>query len=298
MSMGLSVVIPAYNYAHCLVTAVRSVLSEPGDDFEVLVINDGSSDNTDEVMTALLAEGDARLRYISQPNQGLSAVRNRGIKEGLFEWLVFLDADDEMCPGALEAYRRCASEHPRARLLIGGHYSCKGDRKTAIAPIEVSASHRDNLANYLEKKLSISNGACAMHKSLFANVGYDPNLRHTEDVPVFSHILANFDVASFATPVAAIHKHDDSMRHDVDAALKVGPALEAHIFDDNGLPEWAQSLRKAYRTRRLLSLLKICDRADRAREVRGLYLQLLRTAPVEALKPRYLRRFVRSLFAS
>ncbi len=298
MSQGFSVVIPAFNYGHCVERAVRSVLKQTCPAFEVIVINDGSSDDTETVMQALVAEGDERLRYVSQSNQGLSAVRNRGVEESRYPWLVFLDADDEMCPGALAAYQACATENPSARLLIGGHVSATADRQTPIAPLEASAERKVNFANYLNKKLTISNGACAMHQSLFETVRYDPALRHTEDLPVFAHILANYDVACFPAPVAVIHKHAGSMRHDVDAALRVGLSLETSIFDDNGLPDWAATLRKPYRARRLISLIKLCERAGRYRDVRQLYRALLRVSPLQALSPRYLRRFLRSLWQS
>lgn len=298
MNQGFSVVIPVFNYGHCVERAVRSVLDQSYPALEVIVVNDGSTDDTDIVMRGLVALGDQRLRYISQTNQGLSAVRNRGLQESRYPWLVFLDADDEMCPGALEAYQACATACPSARLLIGGHVSATTDRQTSIAPLEASAERKLNFANYLNKKLTISNGACAMHRSLFESVSYDPALRHTEDLPVFAHILANYNVACFSTPVAMIHKHAGSMRHDVDAALKVGLSLEAKIFDDNGLPQWAEALRKPYRARRLISLIKLCERAGRYQDVGRLYRELFRVSPLQALSPRYLRRFLRSLWLS
>ncbi|PHR64023.1 glycosyltransferase family 2 protein [Alcanivorax sp.] len=298
MSAGFSVVIPAYNYGHCIERAVQSVLSQSYSDFEVLVINDGSTDNTDEIMRALENQHSDVLRYIPQVNQGLSAVRNRGIEKARFPWLIFLDADDEMCSEALSALEKCAQESPQARLLIGGHYSCSGDACEKIRPRPITADCKKNFAAFLGKKLTISNGACAMHQQLFATVRYDPNLRHTEDLPVFAHVLANYPVATTPEPIAKIHKHEDSMRHDVSAALAVGMSLEERIFDHNGLPEWAQSARKAYRVRRLLSLLKICYRAERYTDVRCLYRQLFGEAPLTALQPRYLRRLLKSLMKS
>lgn len=295
MTIGFSVVIPAFNYGHCVERAVRSVLAQSSEIFEVLVINDGSSDNTDEVMQLLVQEGDDRLRYLSQPNRGLSAVRNRGVRESRYDWLVFLDADDEMCAEALTAYAECASAHPDARLLIGGHVSCRGKERSVIAPLKASPDRRANFINYLNKRLTISNGACAMHKEVFSSAHYDPELRHTEDIPVFAHVLSRYDAASFSGPVALIYKHSNSMRHDVDAALQVGMNLESCIFDNNDLPAWAESYRQKYRVRRLLSLLKICDRAGRYREVRRLFPLLFRASPLQALKPRYLRRYIRSL---
>lgn len=295
MSTGFSVVIPAYNYGHCIERAVQSVLNQSYSDFEVLVINDGSTDNTDTVMQSLSEQNSSRLSYVRQNNQGLSAVRNRGVEEAVFSWLVFLDADDEMCSGALAALDQCAQGNPQARLLIGGHLSCSQEGCDEIRPWPASDDCQQNFSEYLGKKLTISNGACAMHRTLFASVRYDRELRHTEDLPVFAHVLANYPVATTPQPIAKIHKHEDSMRHDVSAALAVGMSLESRIFDNNGLPEWAQAMRKSYRVRRLLSLVKICDRAGSYGDVRHLYRQLFREAPLAALRPRYLRRLLKSL---
>jgi glycosyltransferase involved in cell wall biosynthesis len=295
MNTGFSVVIPAYNYGHCIERAVRSVLNQSYPVFEVIVINDGSTDDTDVLMQSLMEGDNPRLRYITQSNQGLSAVRNMGVEESTYPWLVFLDADDEMCPEGLAALGQCFQENPEALLLIGGHFSCSGEVCDQVHPWPASDNKQKNFSAFLEKKFSLSNGACAMHRQLFMAVRYDPELRHTEDLPVFAHVIANYPVATVSLPIAKIHKHVGSMRHDVDAALAVGMSLESRIFDNNGLPEWAQPMRKRYRVRRLLSLLKICDRAERYGDVRRLYGQLFRESPFMAMQPRYIRRLIKSL---
>lgn len=294
MSEGFSVVIPAYNYGHCVERAVRSVLNQSCTDFEVIVINDGSTDDTDVVMRRIQESGAEPLRYIYQENRGVSAVRNRGIDESRYPWLVFLDADDEMCPGALAELQQCALKYPGARLLIGGHLSCFDSECVNVEAGPVFESRKKNLLAYLSKRLGISNGACAMHRNIFDGVRYDSDLHHTEDIPVFAHALANYPAAMTTALIARIHKHADSRRHDVEAALKVGISLESAIFENNGLPDWALGLRKPYRIRRILSLLKLCDRGGRYREVRWLYVRLFRESPVDALKPRYLRRYFKS----
>lgn len=295
MSTGFSVVIPAYNYGHCIERAVQSVLNQSFPDFEVLVVNDGSTDDTDAVMRRLLVRCPGVLRYIKQENQGVSAARNLGVLETAHPWVVFLDADDELCPNALMALQSCAISNPDACLLIGGHYSCVEDNCSEVDPEHVSRDCRKNLSAYLDKRLSLSNGACAMHRQVFKDIHYDPDLRHTEDLPVFAKVLANFPAVATPELLARIHKHPDSRRHDVNAALVVGMALEGAIFDDPIMPSWAQALRKPYRARRLLSLLKMCYQARRFSEVRRLYGQLMRAAPIVALQPRYVRRFIMSL---
>ena len=94
---GVSVVIPAYNYAKFLPFAVESARSQDYPNFEVIVIDDGSKDDTAEVMK----QYDAPVRYVYQENAGLSAARNSGIREAKHDFVVFLDADDEFMPGML-----------------------------------------------------------------------------------------------------------------------------------------------------------------------------------------------------
>jgi glycosyltransferase involved in cell wall biosynthesis len=89
----VSVIIPAYNYAAFLAEAVESALRQSHTNIEVIVVDDGSTDNTAEVAQRLMQQ-DARVRYVHQANQGLSAARNTGIKNAKGEFLVFLDADD------------------------------------------------------------------------------------------------------------------------------------------------------------------------------------------------------------
>lgn len=297
-TVSFTVVIPAYNYAHCLPRAIRSVLAQDYPHCQLLVINDGSTDNTDAVVQGLKAEG-LNFDYIAQDNAGLSAVRNRGVDEARHDWLVFLDADDEMLPGALAAMAGAVTDSPQARLLVAGHESAFPDgRIKTVRPAAPAGDQLANMKDYLFKRLSICNGACAMHRDVFARIRYRPEMRHTEDLPVFAHVLAWYPLATCEYPVARIHKHADSMRHDVAAAQQIGLALEKIIFEDSGLPEGAARLRRAYRGRRAISLMKLSHAARDYPAVRQYFRQALRDAPLQALSPRYLRRYLSALVAS
>jgi len=97
MTPLVSVIIPAYNAAKFIVATIRSVLEQSYGKVEVLVIDDGSTDNT----AAALAPFQARIRYIPQPNRGESSARNRGLGESRGEYVIFLDADDLLAPGMI-----------------------------------------------------------------------------------------------------------------------------------------------------------------------------------------------------
>jgi glycosyltransferase involved in cell wall biosynthesis len=95
----VSVIIPAYNQGHYLGEAIQSVLSQTYQDFEVLVIDDGSTDNTAEIARSF---SDPRIQYIYQDNRGLSGARNTGIRHARGEYLTYLDSDDQFLPEKLE----------------------------------------------------------------------------------------------------------------------------------------------------------------------------------------------------
>ncbi len=92
----ISVIIPVYNGAKFIKDAIESVLAQTYRDYEIIVVNDGSTDNTEEVLRPYIEKG--VVRYFYQENQGVSAARNKGIKEARGEYIAFLDADDVWLP--------------------------------------------------------------------------------------------------------------------------------------------------------------------------------------------------------
>src|SRR6266513_938717 len=92
---GVTVTISAYNYAAFLPTAIESVLRQNYPHFEVVVVDDGSTDDTAAVAKKYVEQFPDRVRYVYQKNAGLSAARNTGIREARFDYAAFLDADDE-----------------------------------------------------------------------------------------------------------------------------------------------------------------------------------------------------------
>jgi glycosyltransferase involved in cell wall biosynthesis len=114
----VSVIIPTYNRAALASDAIRSVLSGSYADFEVVVVDDGSTDCTCDVVAAL---GDPRIVYRYQENAGLAIARNTGASAATGEYLVFLDSDDLLMPHALEAGVACLDARPELGMVIGGY---------------------------------------------------------------------------------------------------------------------------------------------------------------------------------
>jgi len=111
----ISVIIPTFNRAHLLRRAVKSVLNQTYARFEVIIINDGSSDDTKEVISQF---DDERIRYKNQKNKGVSAARNKGIMLARGEYIAFLDDDDEWFPRKLERQVHAFARAPKKVGLV------------------------------------------------------------------------------------------------------------------------------------------------------------------------------------
>lgn len=109
----LSVVIPTYNRAYIIAQTIDSVLSQTYANIEVIVVDDGSTDNTAEIV----ARYDTRVRYITQQNAGVSAARNRGLQEARGEFIALLDSDDQWLPWKAEAQVAILRAFPRVGMV-------------------------------------------------------------------------------------------------------------------------------------------------------------------------------------
>lgn len=114
----ISVVIPLYNKAHTIVSTLQTVFNQTYHDFEVVIVDDGSTDSGVETIRSHF--NDDRIRIVRQENAGVSAARNRGVDEAKGEWVAFLDGDDEWHPDYLAAMVDLINRYPAAGLFLCG----------------------------------------------------------------------------------------------------------------------------------------------------------------------------------
>ena len=252
----ISVVIPAYNYASTLARAAQSVLAQLDQQSELLIIDDGSTDATPGVIEALQLGYPQGFRALRKNNGGAASARNLGIMESRGDWLIFLDADDEMAPGALQGLLEHIQLNPQSRMVIGGHTSILEDgRRKEHAPDPIPNSPLARVRAYLlDKRLAISNGACAMHRQVFTEGNYPEHFRNAEDIPVFAQTLAHYPISRIDRSLALIYRHADSLRHHQGHGQAVGTQLVDEVF--SRLPENLQQLRQAFLVQRCLSLFR------------------------------------------
>lgn len=113
----ISVIIPLYNKGAHVKRAIDSVLSQAYQQFEIIIVDDGSMDDSASYVNGY---SDSRIKYYYKVNGGVSSARNYGIEKAIGEWIIFLDADDEMLCGTLNAFAQSISVHPKAKMHVTG----------------------------------------------------------------------------------------------------------------------------------------------------------------------------------
>lgn len=219
----VSVVIPLYNKVRHIKRALDSVLAQTYPDFEVIVVNDGSTDGSDKVVEQFT---DPRVRLVNQENAGVSAARNRGITEAKGELIAFLDADDEWLPEHLATACRLAAKHPECGAFASSYrvVSSRGGERTPAFDGIPGHPWEGALKNYFRTALTsdpLWTSAVVVRKNAFGVCGCFPaGVRTGEDVDMWCRIALHFPVAFSTTPGAIYHQEAGNRSVlDVDEAI-------------------------------------------------------------------------------
>jgi glycosyltransferase involved in cell wall biosynthesis len=192
----VSVIIPTYNRAWCLREAVDSVLAQEFKDFELIVVDDGSSDET----PSLLREYGDAIRVLRQPNRGVSAARNAGILAARGELIAFLDSDDIWLKGKLASQVEYFSRHPGTLICQTEELWVKDGRR-----VNPGKRHRKQAGMIFESSLQlclVSPSAVMLRRSLFDRVGlFDERLPACEDYDLWLRVSCRFPVELIETPL-------------------------------------------------------------------------------------------------
>ncbi len=183
----ISVIIPSYNHGSYLSRAIESVISQTYKNSEIIVVDDGSSDNTKQV-----AESFPQVVYVHQHNQGLSAARNTGIDNSKGKYLLFLDADDWLSVDALEKDAAILNAHPEAAFVSGGHVKINDTGKILE---EVKEDVRSNhYLHFLQGNYIGMHATVLYARWIFDRFRFDTSLRACEDYDLYLKISREFPV--------------------------------------------------------------------------------------------------------
>ncbi|AKB76277.1 Glycosyltransferase [Methanosarcina lacustris Z-7289] len=223
----ISVIIPLYNKEPHIKRAIDSILAQKIQDFEIVIVDDGSTDKSAEVVKSFT---DPRIRLIQQENAGVSAARNRGIKEAKADLIAFLDADDEWTPSFLETVLRLREKYPEAGAYATSYSILKyGNIKSAKYNAVPPAPWEGLLPRYF---LSIATGehpvcssAVCIPKNIFLKVGiFQIGAWWGEDDDLWGRIALKYPIA-FSREIEAIYHKEATNR-----ACNLRSQIEEHPF--------------------------------------------------------------------
>ena len=181
-----SIIIPLYNKEATIRSTLESVLRQSCPNFEIIVVDDGSTDQSSALVQSIR---DERIRLFNKENGGPGSARNHGIRHARYDWIIWLDADDLMLPGAIEHFTNAINQYPEADMIVGNF---ELEECGTIRPF-----HKKSLAgpvnqafkSWFMKELMPCAGTYCCKKNLLSRHPYREDLRRSEDTEVLFHIF-------------------------------------------------------------------------------------------------------------
>ncbi len=216
------IIIPAYNAARYLPISIPSVIAQTYDDWRILLIDDGSTDNTAEIVAPYIDQLGPRIKYIYQPNKGLPAARNTAIRNSSAEYLAILDADDIWLPNRLLETLRHLEKHPEAGLSYS-FVELINQAGETIQVCNIANKHAEgHLAPYLYmRSVDLPCPTITFRRECVDKVGlFDETLRATEDRDMWLRIAQQYQVTLVPHVLAQYRMAPGSMSADPERMLK------------------------------------------------------------------------------
>jgi len=198
-----SIIIPLYNKERYILKAVWSVLNQTFSDFELIIVNDGSTDNGLGVVQQIK---DDRIRIIDQPNAGVSTARNNGVKAAGYDHIAFVDADDWWDPHYLEEMQQMIHKFPDAGLWAAKYYKVK-NRRNIVANVGLEKDFKQGYIDYINVYaktmwMPITSSFVVLKKIFEELNGYKASLKIGEDFDLWIRIALKYKIAYLNKPLA------------------------------------------------------------------------------------------------
>jgi glycosyltransferase involved in cell wall biosynthesis len=246
----VSVVVPTYNMSRYLEECLRSVLGQSFRDYEIIVVDDGSTDDTG----AVVAKFDGRVRYQRQENRGVAEALNTGIAMAKGEYVALLAADDALGPESLAARVWVLDRNPNAGMVSGSAMmiNAAGEEQWSHRPVRgEGATHQPSEAA-LRLLLSGNTVICStvmVRRSVLERVGgFRQESMPGEDWEMWLRIAAVSDVVHLSTPLARVRMHSGSLtaKFTVESVEASHANVLRHLFDENEIEGYGHLRGYAY----------------------------------------------------
>jgi glycosyltransferase involved in cell wall biosynthesis len=223
-----SIIIPTYNRADLLGVAIESVLKQTFTDWELLIVDDGSTDNTAEVVKGF---ADARIKYIYQTNAERSAARNNGIAQSTGRYICFLDSDDYYLPDRLALLY---NEMARRQWPVGMFYTgLLLEKEGRVSEANIDYTENENVYDNIASHTIHSQQAC-ISSVVLSEFRFDPRFRISEDMELWLRIASKYPVIYLEDQFTIVVVEHDNRTVNV-MRFNWGPeqvGLFRHIFAD------------------------------------------------------------------
>jgi glycosyltransferase involved in cell wall biosynthesis len=226
----VSIVIACYNHAHYLSDAIESALRQTYSNLEIIVIDDGSTDNTPQIAKAV-----SSVRYIRQQNLGLAAARNAGLSASHGHYILFLDADDRLLPKAVQAGMQCFQTYPDCGFVIGEYRHLHNDGSVTVPERDLGMTS-DYYWHLLRGNFIGMHATVMYSREVLQSVGgFDGSLRAAEDYDIYLRIARRWQVKQHGALVAEYRKHGANMSANgllmLKSVLRVLQSQRASVLD-------------------------------------------------------------------
>ena len=238
----ITVIIATHNYANFLPKAIESIIFQTYKNFEIVVVDDGSTDNTKSVI-----ERYPFVTYCYQQSKGVSAARNAGVKKAKGDYLVFLDADDWLEKDALEQNYNEIKDKSHVAFVSGNYYFLRAETGTSeLVSVSVPNQHYARLlqSNYIGMLATV-----LFQRWVFLNIQFDESLPSCEDYDLYLTIARTYPVVHHQKIIATYYFHSSGLSHNYktmrDSIISVIEKQESFLRSDEekraytlGLQQW------------------------------------------------------------
>lgn len=280
MQQAVSVIIPTHNRARLVSRALDSVFNQSLQPLEVILVDDGSTDDT----ARLLATKYPQVSYLYQHNSGVSTARNLGIKNARGHWIALLDSDDEWLPDKLENQLRALAENPQCKICHGEEIWIRNGKR--VNPKQKHKKQGGWLFEHCLPLCVISPSAVILDRQLLLDIGlFDENLPACEDYDLWLRLCAFHEVLYLENPLITKYGgHEDQLSSRFPAMDRFRMrALEKIISSPNYTDLQRNAALKTWQTKKAVYSVGVrkrgrIDEVQRLQQTEKYLLELLETA--------------------
>ncbi|RYL89862.1 glycosyltransferase [Sporolactobacillus sp. THM7-4] len=272
----ISVIIPTYNRGEFTEKAIKSVMAQTYKDYEIIVVDDGSTDDTKERIKAF---GD-QVRYIYQENKGPSAARNTAIQNAKGKYIAFCDSDDRFLPTKLEEQMKFIKNNPECRFLYTWYYNVNEQGEITKLRKPLTCQSKEHLQYCLfSRKFTIRTSTLLVHKSCFDKAGlFHEKYLYSQDWDMWLRLAAYYRGYCLEKPLSEYWLHGDNRSS---LSVKVyhpeirENALKLYGWDDHKIARLEKVYDRKKKEKNEIKVAFICTDRGPCPPVKGGAIQLL-----------------------